>query len=136
MSFSGYLLKAGGTAIPLDCISLETYQITPNQRMEVEAKRDTNGNLHRTTVNHTASKIEFETPYLTEAQQSNLMSIIRSSWTSVTERKSALSYYDPETNSYKNGYFYMPDVQWKIYQVDTQNNKIIFGKTKISFIEY
>ena len=62
MAYSGYLLKVGGKQIPNKFIQLSTYSITPNQRMESSAERDTTGMLHRETCEHTATKIEFNTP--------------------------------------------------------------------------
>ena len=43
MAYSGYLVKVNGTQIPNKYIQLTTYAITPNQRMEAEAERDTTG---------------------------------------------------------------------------------------------
>lgn len=137
MAFNGYLIKlggSGGTELPMKYIKLEGYDITPNQRMESEAKRDVTGVLHRTTVAHTASKIEFNTPKMTNMEVNAMMSLIRSYWTSTAERKLTLDYYDMETDSYKTGTFYMPDVKFQIYRVD--GNIVYYNETRIAFIEY
>ena len=136
MAFSGYLLKAGGTEIPMKFIKYDGYTITPNQRMESEAKRSVTGVLHRTTVEHTASKIEFNTPNLTNAEMEQLMSIFRGAWgeSGTLERKLTLQYYDMETNDYKTGEFYMPDIKFQIMQI--QGNVIVYKETRIAFIEY
>ena len=63
MAYNGYLVKLlGGTAevLPFKFIALESYQAAPDQRMESKADRATTGRLHRVTVEHTATKIEFE----------------------------------------------------------------------------
>lgn len=139
MAFNGYLLKLGGasgTIFPMKYIKVEGYDITPNQRMESEAKRAITGVLHRTTVAHTASKIEFNTPNMTNLEVAEMMQLFRSNWTSTAERKLSLQYYDPETNTYKTGDFYMPDIKFPIQRVDLENNLIYYGETRIAFIEY
>lgn len=137
MAFSGYLIKLGGSAgteLPLKYMKLDAYNITPNQRMESEAKRAVTGVLHRTTVAHTASKIEFNTPIMTNADVDAMMTLIRSNWTNTQERKITLQYYDMETDSYKEGTFYMPDVKFQIYRIE--GNTIFYKENRFAFIEY
>lgn len=134
MAFNGYLISVGGTPLPMKYIKYEGYTITPNQRMESEAKRSITGELYRTTVEHTSSKIEFNTPYMTNDDMDDMMSIFRGAWISTDERKLSLEYYDMETNSYKSGYFYMPDIKFQISKID--GNTIIYKETRIAFIEY
>lgn len=139
MAFNGYLLKLGGasgTVFPMKYIKIEGYDITPNQRMESEAKRTITGNLQRTTVSHTASKIEFNTPKMTNLDVDAMMSLFRSKWTNKRERKINLQYYDMETNSYKTGSFYMPDIKFPIERIDLETNLVYYGETRIAFIEY
>ena len=139
MAFNGYLIKVGGssgTELPMKYIKLDGYSITPNQRMETEAKRDATGVLHRTTVSHTASKIEFNTPNITNKDVDNMMTLFRTNWSSSLERKLKLQYYDMESDSYKVGDFYMPDIQFQISRIDKTNNIIYYQETRIAFIEY
>lgn len=139
MAYSGYLIKVGGssgTQLPMKYIKIGDYSITPNQRMESEAKRAITGELHRTTVAHTATKIEFNTPIMTNADMDAMMSLFRSAWTSVTERSLSLYYYDMETNTYKSGTFYMPDIKFQIDHIDSAKNVIYYKETRVAFIEY
>ena len=139
MAYSGYLIKVGGsngTILPMKYIKLDGYNITPNQRMESEAKRAVTGLLHRTTVAHTASKIEFETPIMTNADMDAMMTLFRNAWTSTSERKLALYYYDMETNAYKSGDFYMPDIKFQIDHIDNTKNIVYYKETRVAFIEY
>lgn len=139
MAFSGYLIKlggAGGTELKPKYMRYETYKAAPNQRFDLNSTRDTTGLLHRTALAHTATKIEFETPYLTNSEIGTLMSTIRSYWTSVNERKLVLQYYDSETDSYKTGNFYMPDINFDIRNVDTTKNIINYQQIRLAFIEY
>lgn len=137
MSYAGYLIKLGGpggTILPDKFIKAEGYEITPNQRMETEAKRSVTGVLYRSTVEHTATKIEINTPNMTNTDVAELMALLRSFWTSNIERKLVLEYYDIETDSYKTGTFYMPDIKFHISHADS--NSITYKETRLAFIEY
>ena len=139
MSFSGHLIKLkGGTAeiLPFRYMAVESYNITPNQRMEAKANRATSGKLVRQTVQHTATKIEFETPPCTNADAVALNTMIQRHYTNGLERMIVLEYYDPETDSYKEGTFYAPDVQYKISRIDAQYNIIHYDKIRFAFVEY
>lgn len=139
MSYAGYLIKIGGsngTILPMKYIKVDGYNITPNQRMEAEAKRDVTGYLHRTTVNHTATKIEFNTPILTNKEVDAMMTLFRNAWSSVAERKLTIYYYDMEMDSYDTGTVYMPDIKFQIDHIDNVNNIVYYKETRIAFIEY
>ena len=124
----------GGTVLPFKYIKVESYNITPNQRMESEAKRDVTGVLHRTTVAHTATKIEINTPVMTNLDVDAMMTLFRNAWSSVAERKLTLYYYDMETDSYKEGTFYTPDIKFTIDHID--GDMVYYKETRIAFIEY
>lgn len=138
MAYNGYLIKVGGstgTVLPMKYIKLEGYTITPNQRMESEAGRSVTGLLHRSTVAHTATKIEFETPHILNSDVNNMMTLFRNNWSSTIERKLTLEYYDMETDTYKTGTFYMPDIKFQIDHIE-QSNIIVYKETRVAFIEY
>ena len=137
MAFNGYLIKlggSGGTELPMKYMKPESYIAEPNQRMESEAGRDVTGTLHRTTVEHTATKIEFETPYLTNDQVASLNSMLRSAMSNVHRKDITIYYYDMETNSYRSASCYIPDIKYTIYRVD--GNTIIYKPIRYAFIEY
>lgn len=134
MAFNGTLLKLNGTTFPLEYIKFETYNITPNQRMDLDSYRDLTGVLHRQVLSHTATKIEFQTPYMTEEKLNTMLSIINSALSNFNERKVTVEYYDVETNSHKSGSFYMPDISYTMYNV--VGTKIIYNPIRIAFIEY
>lgn len=132
MAYNGYLLKVGGTQLPNKFIQLSTYAITPNQRMESSADRDTTGELHRTTCEHTASKIEFQTPYLKGSEIAELNQLLAIA--DNLQRNVSIEYFDPETQSYKNAECYISDVQYTIYsQIE---NDLLYMPTRYAFIEY
>lgn len=135
--YNGYLIKIGGPSgveLPMEFIKLEGYDITPNQRMESSAKRSVTGYLNRTTVEHTATKIEFSTPVMTDKDVHAIMGLFGNAWTSVIERKLNLEYYDMETGEYKTGTFYMPDIKFTIDHID--GNIVYYKETSFKFIEY
>ena len=139
MAYNGYLIKVGGiggTVLPMTYIKAAGYSITPNQRMESEAKRSVTGVLQRTTVAHTATKVEFNTTAMTNKDLNDMMTLFRNAWTNSSERKLDLEYYEMETDSYKVGTFYMPDIQFQIERIDPDLNVIYYGETRIAFIEY
>lgn len=140
MAFSGYLIKVGtgGTAveIPMKYMRYTSYKVTPDQRMEWSAERDTTGVLHRETVANKPPKIEFETPYMTNSDIVALNTLIQGKYTVASERKLDITYYDPESDSYKTAAVYMPDVDYKIYNVDSTNKKILYEPLRYAFIGY
>lgn len=137
MAYSGYLIKLGGnngTELPLSMVKAESYSATPNQRMESEAKRDTTGALHRTTCSHTATKIEINTIPMTNSQWKTFYKAITDQFTDTQQRKINLKYYDNDTDDYKTGTFYMPDIQYPIMRID--GNTIHYDSIRLAFIEY
>lgn len=140
MAFSGYLIKVGtglaAVEIPMKYIRYTSYKVTPDQRMEWSAERDTTGVLHRETVANMPPKIEFETPYLYNSDVDALNTLIQAKYTIAKERKLDITYYDPESNSYKTAAVYMPDVNYKIYNVDATNNRILYEPLRYAFIGY
>ena len=139
MAYSGYLIKLGGSGgaiLPMNYISPQSYKSTPNQRMESEAARSITGYLHRTTVEHTATKIEFKTTVLTNKDLRTLNSLLRTYFTDNLERKIVINYYDQETDSYRNATCYMPDVEYTISRIDPDTNLVYYEPIRYAFIEY
>lgn len=139
MAFNGYLIKLGGSngnVLPLKYMRFQTYSVTPNQRQDLNSTVDTSGNLHRTALSHTRTKIEFSTPTMYNKDIDALVSLFKAAWTSSTERKLTLEYYSPEDDAYKTGTFYMPDTAYVINTIDTERNTILYNETRFAFIEY
>ena len=136
MSYIGWLVKINGKQIPNKYIQLSTYAITPNQRMESAAERDTVGELHRTTCEHTATKIEFQTPYLMGSDVEALNKLL--ALANNLPRDVTVEYFDPETSSYKTAECYVPDIQYTIYnEVKTIDGvDLMYMPIRYAFIEY
>ena len=134
MAYSGYLLKFGSTTLPFDYIRAASYKATPAQRLDLDSYRDADGTLHRTVLDHTASKIEWETPYLTNAQVQAMLAIFAGAMTNTAERKVTITYYNEESDSYNTGTFYMPDTVFTIYRAT--DTELIYNPIRIAVIEY
>lgn len=136
MAFNGSLLKSGNDNFPLQYVFKESYKVVPNRRQDLDPYRDANGKLHRNTLSHTASTIEFQTKTMNNTDFETVMSWLRSHYSNSSEKKIPLTYYCPDTDSYNTGDFYVPDIEMEINYVDTTNNKILYNPTTIEFIEY
>ena len=140
MAFNGKLLelKTGNDYVefPLKYIKAESYDITPHQRMESSANRATSGKLNRTTVSHTASKIEFETIVLTNKEVKDISDKLSAAYTDSLQRKLEIRYYVPETDSYVTGIVYVPDIHFPIMRVDKTNMVVHYNSIRYAFIEY
>lgn len=139
MAYSGYLIKLGGSAgtvLPMEYIGIESYKSTPNQRMESKATRSVTGLLHRTTVEHKATKIEFNTPVITNHQLAALNNLFATHFTNQLERKLTINYYDQETDTYRDAECYMPDVNYDILRIDQDTNTVYYNSIRYAFIEY
>ena len=130
--FNGsWLIKVGSYTIPLSVMKLDTYSSSPAQRQDVDAYRDSDGFMHRNTVPHTATKIEFETVPMSVKDFQGLIKGITDNYINGLERKVRLTYYEEEYGNYVEGDFYLPATM-------TFNwfNKEIMNSYRIAFIEY
>lgn len=142
MAFNGKLveLKTAGAAtyteFPLKLIQAESYKITPAQRLETSATRASTGVLRRTTLSHTASKIDFTTIPLTNSDVNTINTMLTNAYTDPLQRMLDIRYYDPASDSYKTGTVYVPDIDYNIMNIDLTKNVIQYSGTRFAFIEY
>lgn len=142
MSYNGYLIKliavdGTKTEISPEYMRYDTYQITPDQRLDLDTGlRDLTGVMHRVVVQHTATKIEFNTPMMDSVKFDALINLLMSHVRNYWERDVWLEYYDPETRGYKTGHFYIPDDPYKIRNVDVANRIVNYNEFRVAFIEY
>lgn len=122
-------------SIPLGMIRYETYQITPQQTIDLDSYRSENGNLLRNPV-ATKCKLEFNTPLMTDTQWGEIWNIIKAGFNNHIERKLKLKYYDTLSATYKTGYFYVPDVQTTIRNIEEGPGVINYQEIRLAFIEY
>lgn len=137
MAYQGYFIKFNKTGyiFPLGMIKAESYDIKPNQRQDLDSYRDMDGVLHRNALEHTASKIEWETKaLLSNIQVAELCNQLKNAYDNYAERKVSVTYYNPETDDYESGTFYMSDASYKPYvATDTY---VKYNSTRYALIEY
>ena len=127
--FQGYLLKIGGNKVPGRFT--QSYTATPNQVQDIDSYQDVDGYLHREILPHTRTKIEFTTPHLWLEDKITLQSFFPNR---LEEPKITVEYWDDETNTYKIGEFYTPDIQYKVYR--TKETDLQYYPIRIALIEY
>ncbi len=136
MAFNGYLIKVGQVVFPLSFVYKESYSVTPNRRMDLDSFRNGYGVLERTVLDHSPSTIKFQTVPMDNSKLEEMMSLLRENYVNEKEKKLYIEYYCPDTNSYKYGNFYVPDIEFPIHLVDLENNKILYKSFTLEFIEY
>ena len=145
MAFSGYLIAFTDNSnnlikFPNKYIRFESYEIAPNQRLDLDSTRDTTGVLHRNVLAHTATKVSFNMPAMNNTELQNALTYFTNAWgynTGDTQaRKCKVTYWNEMKNTYESMICYMPDIKFTIWNLDENTNVINYGETKISFIEY
>lgn len=142
MSFNGYLIKFLGTGgndavLPLKFIRYSTFKCSPEQRLNLDPTRDVTGVLHRHVLPHTATKVEFNVPMMSNVELDPLLTMLRT-YSVYGEHvcEYNIEYYSPRTNSYHTGHFYLPDtIDFTIRNIDAANNVINYEETRLAFIE-
>lgn len=132
--FQGWMLKFGSKVLSNKFLAYNDYTATPNQRSEVEAYRDLNNLLHRSTSPNFKTKIDFNTRPMWLPDKIEMQSVFASGLIDRAQRKYKVTYWDDEQNTYKSGVFYMPDIEYKPIRV--VGNNILYNKIRIALIEY
>lgn len=138
--FDTYFVKviraSDNTAVPIPnkYISLSSYVSTPNQRQDLDSYQDNLGKLHRNTLDHTRSKLEWNTPPLFERELLSLQNILNGGIINAKERKLKIIHYCFDTHTYEQGEFYMPDITFTPLLI--RNGEVLMDKVRLAFIEY
>lgn len=133
MAYNGYLIKVNGKIFPNSKIRAETYTISPNQITDLDSYTDNDGLLRRNPLEHTASKIEFNIPYIKDSEMDEIYEILPLEG----EHDGVVvdvEYYNPKKRGYQNMTAYMPTIQFTIYA--TTDDDITYNETRVAFIEY
>ena len=123
-------------AFDIDYVFRESYKIIPNRRQELDSGRNTEGVMQRNVLSHYVSTISLTVRSVNNTELATLMSFIRNHYTIAKEKKLKLKYYCPDTDSYKVGDFYVPDIEYTMRMVDTVNRQIRYDEFSLEFIEY
>ena len=134
MAYKGYLIKIGNYIFPLSMIKAESYKAT-NYGQDLDSTRDVNGILHRTALENTAPKVEFETRnMLDNTQVSSIFANIQANYTNAVEKKASVVVYLPELNKYVTSDMYMADFEPTMYFADEKEIKYL--STRMAWISY
>lgn len=131
-AFEGWILKINGEIFPNCLIALESYDCTPDQIMDLDPYRDGMGELHRNALPHTATSIEFSTPYLKLRDAEILNKFIPHE----NRIRAEIDYWNPNTLSYESGAFYIADVKYSMVNVDEKRRDILYKPITVSITEY
>ena len=137
-NFKGILLyrTADNKPFPQQYIEMGSWSSNPDQREEIRAYRDDNTRaLTRITAQGRKSIFSFAT-------RNNLHlkdKIAIQKWftekeVNSTERKIQLTFWNEETNNYDTGYFYRPNMEFRIKSII--GNDIIYDSMQFDFVEY
>ena len=113
------------------------YSSTPDQRMDVSAERDISGNLHRSTLPAGKTSIKFTTHIMGLSEKIAMQNIIMNAINSngiFEERKCLVEYWNDETNDYDTGWFYVPDIEYKVLDADFED--VRYAPISIELVEY
>lgn len=138
-SFQGWLIKFGNVQLPNSFLLADGWEDTPNQRIDIDAYRDTNALLHRETSANHKTKIKLNIREMNLSEMEALKNVIGLATLSVDEkrqRKVSVTYWNDEDLSYKTGTFYMPDVTYVAHRVDEVNMNIEYNPFSIELVEY
>ena len=135
MAFQGYLLKSGDDVFPMEYCLEQSYKIS-RKILDLDSTRTAAGILERNVLPHTSTTISLTIRSLNNTQQQNLWSYIRNHYNKANERKIQLTYYVPELNSYETAYFYVPDPDFTIKEIDVNKKKIKYYQYSLEFIGY
>lgn len=134
MAYKGYLIKIGNYIFPLSMIKAETYKAT-NYGQDLDSTRDVNGILHRTALENTAPKVEFETRnMLDNTQVSSIFANIQANYKNAVEKKASVEVYVPELDKYVTSDMYMADFEPTMYFADEKEIKYL--STRMAWISY
>lgn len=137
-NWRGYFLKALKTneIFPMKYIQYNTWNAEPNHREEVKAYRDDYTRaLTRITASGTKSSFGFETrDNLKLADREFIKNFFDRAMSIPLERKVQLEYWNDEDLDYKTGYFYIPNMEFKIKVVS--GGTLVYNSYKLEFVEY
>lgn len=133
MSYSGFLINVNGNYdINMHYIVEKSYEVTWST-LDIDSYRDANGVLHRNAVIQ-VPQVVFETKPLLDYQVEEILSNIRANYVSSLEKKVLLTVFVPELNNYYTGYFYMPDTNLTIRQIN--DDVVRYEPISFKFIGY
>lgn len=138
-NFEGWLIKFGNVILPNSYLLADGWESTPNQRLELDAYRDSNVLLHRETSKNYKTSLTLNIRDMTLEEMSafkNVVGLATLPDVDRNERRVTISYWNDETLAYDTGIFYMPDITYTIHYVDEEGCDIEYNPFTVELIEY
>lgn len=138
-NFEGWLIKFGSVVLPNSFLLAEGWESTPNQRVELDAYRDSAVLLHRVTADNTKSKIKLNIREMTLQERialNNVINIASLPRADKKQRRVTCTYWNDEMLEYVTGVFYISDITYVIYRVDEIEKDIEYNPFTITLTEY
>ena len=133
--YRGYLVKFGDNPLPNKF--LKEYTSTPDRRIEKKAWRDNNQDLQRVTSPNYKSTVNLVIMPLTQSEKDLFVSIISDGLVDETERKYKVTFWNLETAQYSDGFFYIPDTEYKIKHIsDNETGAMFYDSFTLELIQY
>lgn len=133
MAFQNYLLKVGDTDIS-KYVDIENYNVTPNQRADLDSGRNGLNILYREVADHYTTKIEFNTVPMESDKMTEFFQALDKAYINERERKVPVTYFDVTTGNYRTAVMYVPN-----FTIGTKNwngNILTYKSMRIAFAEY
>lgn len=134
-----YIISQTGKLIPFpeEYIFKESYNITPNQKQDINSKLNANYVLQRRVAKHRRSKIEFNTtPEIDNLELYTLNQLFLGNVLNQDEENVRIRYFNPKMNDYEEGTFYIPDIGYAMKRTIPAEKRIIYASVRFALIEY
>lgn len=134
-----YIISREGKLIPFpeDYIFKESYNITPEQKQDINSKLAANYVLKRRVAKHRRSKIEWNSiPEIDNDEFYALQRLFLDNIINADEESVRLRYFNPRKNDYDEGVFYIPDITYAVKRTIPKQHKVIYASVRFAAIEY
>ena len=128
--------KFGTFEFPEKYIKLDSIDIAPNQRQDLDSYTDGYGVTQRNALSHTKTQIQFTTLEMSGSEMRSIIDSIVANYKNYNERDAQCSYYDAESDTIKTGHFYLdPSLSFRIKE---RRGDVVtkYGEMTWLFIEY
>lgn len=129
-----YMIKFGDEILPNKYLMQDGYISVPNQRTELDAYRDADVLLHRSTSPNYKSKIQLTLCPMNEDDKRNVKNIIKSGMVNEVERKVYVTYWNEEFDAYTSGFFYIADVSYQ--PMGMYGGELWYNSVELELTEY
>lgn len=109
--YKGWDIKTPKGILPAKFIAAEGLSQKPNQIMDLDPRRTSDGLLVRNVLPYTVTSITINTVPMGLKMKKEFQSYFPS------RKTIEIEYWNEESNDYRTGKFYIPDVEWKRYGV-------------------